>query len=161
MEDKTIQILRSTLEQTPERWESRQQLAELLWARGDIQGTSDVLSGAPQWPSDESQSRVCRQRIRPYQSGLLERSLRGGSSSAIRATPVRHAALARLYMEAGDRETSHEHYLAANAIDPRSSSLTSAKWLLGEAAPVVEETANQYRGAAGGSRWIHRAEPPR
>ena len=52
MEDKTIQILRSSLEKSPELWDTRQHLAELLWAQGDIQGTSDVLGGAPQWPSD-------------------------------------------------------------------------------------------------------------
>ncbi|MGI9241376.1 MAG: hypothetical protein ACR2RV_11285 [Verrucomicrobiales bacterium] len=147
MEDKTIQILRSTLERSPELWDSRQQLAELLWAQGDVQGTSDVLSSAPQWPSDEGSLEFAASVFahtnptysRDLYTAVLERN--PGNARA-------HAALARLYMDSDDRGNSHEHYLAANAIDPSLVEPHVVQWLLGDAAPAVEPAGEVEEVAA-------------
>ena len=132
MEDKTIQILRSSLEKSPELWDTRQHLAELLWAQGDIQGTSDVLGGAPQWPSDEANlefaASVFAHTNHPYSIDLYHAVIERNPGN-----PRAHAALSRLHMEAGDRENSSEHYLAATALDPTLADPQIAFWLQGGA----------------------------
>ncbi|MFT5408893.1 MAG: hypothetical protein ACI8XO_005140 [Verrucomicrobiales bacterium] len=137
MEDKTIQILQSTLERSPELWDTRQQLAELLWSSGDVQGTSDVLSSAPEWPSDEGSlefaASVFAHTNHAYSIDLYRAVLERNSSNA-RA----HAALARLYMEAGDRDACHQHHLSANVIDQAEADPHVGAWLHGE--PIAEES---------------------
>ena len=134
MEDKTIQILRSTLEKSPDLWETRQHLAELLWAAGDVQGTSDVLSHAPQWPSDEANlefaASVFAHTNRTYAvdlyNAVVERNARNARA---------HVALARLHMDAGERDVTREHYTAATAIDPSLAEPQIAFWLQNGDAP--------------------------
>jgi len=128
MEDKTIQILRSTLEKSPELWDTRQHLAELLWASGDVQGTADVLAATPEWPEDEAHlefaASVFAHTDAAYSIKLYDSVIARNSGNA-RA----HLALAKLHMDADHREKAGEHYGAATSFDPSLADPQVAHWL--------------------------------
>lgn len=147
MDDKTIQILRNTLEKNPDLWDTRQHLAELLWAAGDVQGTADILSATPEWPEDEANLEFAAS-VFAHTDPVYSIELYKSVTARNQGNPRAHAALARLYMETDERELSKEHFLAANAIDPAALEPHVTEWHRAAEAPAETEIAGQVADEA-------------
>lgn len=114
--NKTIKILRVALDASPESWETRRHLAELLMEEGQYREARELLLGAPTVPSDEVEELFVAKHLvehhpakaAPFVDRVLKRNK--GSAEA-------HWIKAQIFLGLGLAEDARKHYTTAAVLD--------------------------------------------
>lgn len=114
--NKTLKILRTALDASPDNWETRRHLVELLEEEGDTDGAMDLLLAAPAVPLEADDELFAAERLLPAHPSkaapLVDRALRRDKSDA-RA----HWLKAQVFQTLGLSEDARKHYTTATVLD--------------------------------------------
>ena len=143
--NKTIEILKHALERSPEDWETRRHLAELLLEQGAHGDAQDILAAAPEVPEIEADELFLAEQLSGVQpakaASFIDRALRRNEGSA----PA-HWLKAQVFQALGSTEDAGKHYARAAALDDAYAP-TSLETGLGKGSPARPEIGE----ASGGS----------